>query len=651
LRKYVLLLVTLGICICACLAFDVFAASMVMVRDVISSLEEPVVIPTVLREEVADETRSTAQLLRETTIPERDLYALAERLNHTGPVPRVVNETPPSYSIGQRETFWINDEELSDTYLTIEATLRYATPHVYMWVEDGLSLSQEGIEASAHQFEDHIYPTNHEYFGDEWSPGVDDDVHIHVLNANLPSVGGYYSSYDEYPRSVNQYSNEKEMVYINAGAVPPGNDVYDSYLAHEFQHMIHWNVDPNEDTWVNEGCAQTAESLNGYDASIWQFLREPDTQLTGWADEISEAGAHYEASHLFVYYFAERFGPELTRELTATEADGMEGFDRVLADNGFGVTSHDVFEDWLIANFLNDTALDDGRYGYSGIDLSDGVSIDYEHWSYPDVRASTVHQYAADYIELGSGHGDLVVEFTGSTQVSLVDNDPHSGRYEWWSNRGDVSNMRLTREFDLTGLGSATLEFWTWYDIEDDYDYAYVEASTDSGENWDILAGEHTSDSNPYGNSFGLGYTGTSGGGDRAVWVREAVDLTPYAGQPVLIRFEYVTDDSYNDPGFCVDDISIPELGYAYDAETAGGWEAEGFILSSNIVPQEWIVQVITFGEETSVLEMELTETQEGRLVVDDFGSAVEEAVLVVSAMAPATTEMASYEYSVHLTE
>jgi len=649
LRKFVFALLTLGLCVCVCLSFDIFLASMVVFRDVMSSLEEPEITPTVLRVPVGEDTLSTAELLRETTIPQRDLYALASRLRSADPGPRVVNEEPPHFEIGQGETFWINDEELSDTYFEIEATLRYITPHVYMWVEDDLTLDQAGIETAALEFEEHIYPTDRQYFGSEWSPGVDNDVHIHVLNASLPSVGGYYSSNDEYPRSVNPFSNEKEMIYINAGYVEPGADEYNNYIAHEFQHMIHWNVDANEETWVNEGCAQTAETLNGYDAWIRAFLNEPDTQLTAWADEIEQAAAYYDASHLFIYYFAERFGPDLMRELTATEADGMEGIDEVLEANRPGLSSEDVFSDWLIANFLDDTSLGDGQFGYRGLALPGTVAADHRHRSYPDSRASTVHQYAADYIELEHGTGDLVVEFAGSTQVKLVDNEPHGGRYEWWSNRGDVSDMTLTREFDLSGLQAATLEFWTWYDIEDDYDYAYVEVSTDGGKKWDVIPGSHTSDTNPYGNNFGYGYTGTSGGEERAVWVKEQLDLSPYAGQEVMIRFEYVTDDSYNDPGFCVDDISIPELGYVYDAESDGGWHSEGFLRSTNVLPQEWIVQVISFGEETTVEEMELAEGQEGRMVIADFGTEADRAVLVVSAVAPATTEVAGYTYSVYI--
>jgi len=650
LRKYILvLLAVLGLCICVCLATDVFLASMVVVRDAIGTPEQPEVAPTVSRALVSQEARSTLERLEETAIPPRDLYALTERLRHTGPVPTMVNETTPQYEIGQRESFWINDENLSDTYLSIEAVLRYATPHVYMWVQEGLDVDQGGIEASAHEFEDKIYTVNRRYFGSEWSPGVDNDPHVHILNAYLPSVGGYYSSNDEYPTVVNRFSNQKEMMYVNVDYVPPGFTEYNSTVAHEFEHMIHWYQDPNEDTWVNEGCAQTAETLNGYDPRISWFLDQPDTQLTGWADEIEDAGVYYDASHLFVYYFAERFGPEIMRELTATEADGMAGIDDVLLANHLDVTSEDVFRDWLVANFLNDTSLADGRYGYAGIEVPSTVATDYTHRSYPGSRASVVNQYAADYVELRPGRGDLNIEFAGSTEVRLVDNEPHSGQYEWWSNRGDVSNMTLTREFDLGELDAATLEFWTWYDIEDDYDYAYVEVSTDDGKTWEILPGLHTVDSDPYGNSFGSGYTGVSGGGEKAEWVKEVVDLSPYVGYETLIRFEYVTDDSYNDPGLCIDDIAIPELGYEYDAEIDGGWQAEGFIRSANVVPQEWIVQVITFGDETEIGEMALSDTQEGQLEVAGFGSGVQRAVLVISALAPATNEAASYQYTVHI--
>jgi hypothetical protein len=267
---------------------------------------------------------------------------------------------------------------------------------------------------------------------------------------------------------------------------------------------------------------------------------------------------------------------------------------------------------------------------------------------------TTVHQYGADYIELQAGQGDMVVNFTGSTAVRLVNNEAHSGSYQWWSNRGDESDSTLTRAFDLTGLEQATLQAWLWYDIEDDYDYAYVEVSTDGGQTWDILPGKYTSDHNPSGQSFGHAYTGKSGveadapedSETKPQWVLEEMDLTPYAGQQILLRFEYITDDAYNSPGFCVDDISVPELSYHYDAEKEDGWVALGFIRTDNTLPQRYLVQLIESGAETRVRRIELDEAQRGQWVIEDFGGEVEQAVLVVSALAPKTTELAGYQYS-----
>ena len=52
----------------------------------------------------------------------------------------------------------------------------------------------------------------------------------------------------------------------------------------------------------------------------------------------------------------------------------------------------------------------------------------------------------------------------------------------------------------------------------------------------------------------GHGYTGASGGRSVARWVREEVDLTPFAGSSVKLRFEYVTDGGVNIKGFAIDD-------------------------------------------------------------------------------------------------
>jgi hypothetical protein len=258
-----------------------------------------------------------------------------------------------------------------------------------------------------------------------------------------------------------------------------------------------------------------------------------------------------------------------------------------------------------------------------------------------------VHQYATDYILL-EGKGDVTVEFTGTLTVPLVGNQTRSGEYQWWSNRGDDGDATLTRAFDLANLDEATVQAWMWYDLEPNYDYAYVQVSTDSGQSWEILTNEYTTTANSSGNSYGPALTGTSGGGDKPRWIQQTFDLSSYSGQRVLVRFEVITDEAVNHPGLCLDGISVPELGYRDDAEAGtDGWQAEGWVRVTDRIPQAFLVQIISVGKETRVQQMALDEQMRGAITLAGLGEEVDHAVLVVSALAPATTEPAVYRYGV----
>lgn len=645
----ILVLISVALCLCliSCLTAIPVAYRLATWPMPVPETPEPTPTfpPTIEITPVPQVGVETWELLETTEVPVRDLIALTKRLKHVEePIPEVVRERAPDYEIGDEEIFRVSNVD-TDEHFQITAVLLYATPHLYMWVEKGVDVDLDRLKEAADTFEEKTYPTDREFFGSEWTPGVDSDPHLTILHARGlgDSVAGYYSSADEYSRIAHEFSNEREMFYINADNVTIGNDFYNSVLAHEFQHMIHWYNDRNEDTWLNEGFSELAGYLNGYDpgGAEMALAMQPDTQLNSWPDEPGEAGANYGAAYLFTSYFLDRFGEEATRALVAHPANGIASVDAVLLE--LGSSFDELFADWVVANYVDDPSLEDGRYGYRELQM--WVSDVYPLSRYPVERQETVHQYAADYIVV-QPRQDLKIDFQGVTWVKVIDNEAHSGRYQWWSNRGDDSDMTLTRAFDLTGLESATLEFWTWYDIEENWDYAYVEVSTDGSETWDILQAPSTTDYNPNGNSFGWAYTGMSGGGEEPRWIREEVDLGDYVGGEVLIRFEYITDDAVNHPGFAVDDIRIPELGYDYDAEGDDGWEAEGFIRMENVLPQRWIVQVIEFaGRETRVRRIELDEEGRGEWLID--ADEVDEAVLVVSALAPSTTEVGTYRYEV----
>jgi hypothetical protein len=448
-----------------------------------------------------------------------------------------------------------------------------------------------------------------------------------------------FSDGDEYPQAGSPASNEREMVYLGSD---PGSSGYNGLLAHELQHLVHWNADHNEEAWVNEGLSElAAEIVGGGTGHTGAALANPDTQLNAWEPLGGSNIPHYGMSHLFVRYLLDRHGGwEGAAQLLKQPADGIAGIDAYLAP--FGTTFGDVFADWVIANYLDDPA--SGRYSQPNMEAHASPAATLDDYQDSD---GEVHQFAADYIEVELPQGDAVFSFDGAETVGAIANEPYSGVGQWWSGRGDAIDSTLTAEFDLTGLASATLRFRAWYDIEEHWDYAYVMASTDSGDTWRILPGRHTTEENPLGLAYGPAFTGKSGD-DGPSWVEEEVDLTPFAGEKILLRFEYITDEGVNLDGFAIDDIEIPELGFFDDAEDDGPWQAEGFRRLRVPFPlwQRFVVQVIEIGQTTKVTTMPLDQVNAGEVRLSGFGSTLEKAVIVVAAATDGTRQTASYRYS-----
>jgi hypothetical protein len=227
-------------------------------------------------------------------------------------------------------------------------------------------------------------------------------------------------------------------------------------------------------------------------------------------------------------------------------------------------------------------------------------------------------------------------------ETKILQDDPYSGEYAFWSFKGDESNMTLTREFDFTQVsGPIELSYQTWFDLEEDYDYAYVEVSED-GSNWVFMNTPSGTDRDVSGNSYGWGYNGISNG-----WIGEQVDLSDFAGKKIQIRFEYITDAAVNGEGFMVDDISIPAIKYFEDFEGgSGGWDAAGFIRIANRLPQTFKISLITYGSETTVTPILLDNFNKAEIPVD-FSNGTYKAVLVISGTTEFTRQPADYSYMI----
>lgn len=163
-------------------------------------------------------------------------------------------------------------------------------------------------------------------------------------------------------------------------------------------------------------------------------------------------------------------------------------------------------------------------------------------------------------------------------QWTLSTESVHSGTYAWSDSPGsDYLNnswsvLELINPVDLTTLSTSSFPVLYWWDRYslDKYDYARVQVSTWLGSSWSNWS-NWTEVNQAY-------YTATLS------WDRNQVDLRPYIGKKIRIRFvlDAMTNDN-TDPGWWIDDVSIrlyqPQVfsGSFYDgAENLTNWITEG---------------------------------------------------------------------------
>jgi hypothetical protein len=294
----------------------------------------------------------------------------------------VIAEPAYADTVGQRQTFIVDSQYDATGRTSLPATMRYGGDHANFYVDDsmwnqfstsGQALFLQDLQALAHEFDTVIYPKEHDLFGSE--PDIDKDSHVVVLLELLKrGTGGYFNPTNSYPRTQQPDSNERDMVAVNIEAV--GNPLAKSFLAHEFQHLISLNQkeflrNSSEEVWVNEMRAEYAHDYVGYDRPIAgsvmenrvaTFLRNPSDSLAEWPN----ASQDYASALLFADYIAGRYGAGIIGDTLHAAASGIESFNQYLAGRNLSERFPDVFTDWMIANYINDSSQ---RFGYANPDL------------------------------------------------------------------------------------------------------------------------------------------------------------------------------------------------------------------------------------------------------------------------------------------
>ena len=591
-------------------------------------------------------------LLESIDIPQNNILELATRLKGISQPPVQLMTTPQEFFLGDSRNFWSLDVDKNE-YRNLEAELRYKSANLYFWVEKGIDYDPGLIDRLADTFETRIYPTNREFFGSEWIPGVDNDPHFNVLFANGlgRDVAGYFSSTDSIMPEIERYSNSAEMVYISAENMAMNETYTYGVLAHEFQHIIHWNLDRNEPSWVNEGFSELASDINGFKVGGHEnwFALQPDLQLNFWpGDDQGNSIPHYGASYLFMKYFLNQFGVENTQKVVAEQLNGFEGFDSAIGDvfiksemDGFASPIDNVFQNWTIANYLQDNQTDNGIYGYGENSQNPQFFATEDVGCNTGFLERTVNQYGTDYISI-SCDKPFTIQVNGSSLVNLLPVDPYSSKFYLWSNKGDESHMTLNQTFDFRGIDTPiNLKYQVWFDLERDYDYVYLTASED-GDHWQIIQTPSCTTEDPTGANYGCGYNGKSEG-----WVEEIVDISQFAGKEVTLQFEYITDAAVNGEGLLIDDFQIDALDYFSDFEVdSGGWMNNGFVRVQNHLPQNFGVSLVKLSDTPDVLKFQPVKGEDINIQVEN-PELYSEIILIISGMTRLTQQNAMYQYQV----
>jgi len=173
----------------------------------------------------------------------------------------------------------------------------------------------------------------------------------------------------------------------------------------------------------------------------------------------------------------------------------------------------------------------------------------------------------------------------------------HSGMYEWYSDGASYSWFRLGQTFDIPETG-ATLKFWSYYEIEEYWDYGYVEVHDLDADEWYTLPGLMTVSTLPerqdnpncpsefettayYDAGRWNAFTGFSN-----VVYQEEMDLTPFADHTIELYFTYWTDPFVLERGWYIDDIEIPEIGLFDDVESGpSDWTYNGWYITTHEPP------------------------------------------------------------------
>jgi hypothetical protein len=313
--------------------------------------------------------------------------------------------------------------------LLIPATCRYVGEHSYIfvqdsrWDENGGPVDQSHVDGLGRVFdrttptdpEQGIFQLSTEAFGAV--PDVDgrERIFIVILNINRANVVGFF---DPGVATHPDLALRRDTVYLDEFAVRRQTFLARGTLAHEFQHLIHWGHDPDEELWVNEGLSGYAEQVAGYPeadpAAVPAFLARPDSDLTLWQD----TPYNYGSTFLFMAFLAERYGGDYIRRLVSEQRNGIFGIEAAFTSAGLEQNFSGAWGEWSVGNMV----AADPFYGYDALQGRRVQNIPVERLPLEPAEGVVGSQWGTFNI-LFRTPGNIAVDFSGD----------ESGQFRVWS--------------------------------------------------------------------------------------------------------------------------------------------------------------------------------------------------------------------------
>jgi len=550
-------------------------------------------------------------------------------------------------AVGQYCEVWVNC--FSDGSFNLD----YPTPGD---ARNPVLVTQPQLDYLAAEF-DRLLPIDRGYFGEEdfhdgsnavlngliGAPAdyyYDPDGKSMIMISNIGDESYYDPTYPNYIAgfywSTYEYYFDRNIINIDAydyvhRVGTPANpwflnddharpNLYESVIAHEYQHLIHADWFPGDETFMNEASSLFAEPLCGYELDLGQvewFLATPDNSLNYWGEQGGKnILADYGAAFLWSLYLTDHYGFDFIQKYVQANwaLDPVTGWEYIDAPTNAidrinyllpeGMTFDKVFHDWRIANLIHSNICGNDKYNYVLDELRAFTGNMNQFIPWDDIQPlevmevkgqdpkwtsgsaefgetltledppdapngwptgyTTLAPYSTDYFSFKNWKNIYNFKFNGDDSAIIPLTPYEQWTYDdvntmWWSGDLALENSLIATQISVP-LNNPVLELNTYWDIEDYWDFGFVQVSEDG--TWDSwtslnnLEGNTTMIHDPAAHpDVVANLPGLTGWSEDFVTI--TFDLSAYAGQDIYLGFRYVTDWNTQYGGWYIDNAVI----------------------------------------------------------------------------------------------